>query len=153
MIRTVEIVFGAFFLAVLFVVGLIVAAIILRATISLFNWLSADSNPRSPVPEPTLPQAMGICFLMILLNGGIGFLVSFLAANAQDSSVQPGPIAPIVPLLISLAINFAINTALFTGLLPTSADRAIPLTMLHFLISIAIGIVLAGVGYVLLTFT
>jgi hypothetical protein len=104
------------------------------------------------VPQPDLLKAMGIVLVVGVVNTCSNFVISqALGAPAGLGLQRRGdPMAGLLANLISLPIDFLVEAGLLTALLPTTFGKAALVTLLHYLILLAIGVVIfltcLGVG-------
>lgn len=133
------------------VIGSIVQAVILRAAVAMYNRLSGankstdydeDGIPYAKsadtfegVPEPTMPQAMGICFVIVILNS----VISMIARGSV--SAEPMDLGTVLAIRIGgTAFSMLVMAAILTSALPTTFGRAVVVTLCHALISILIAV-------------
>lgn len=150
-------------------VGLAIGAAILRAAIALANKVLGrpaedryddryddddyddyEDRPRrrrrrsgAAVPEPGFWKAVGIVFVIALVNGGAGFVIGLVVALGMAG--QDPQAVQIVSQVISLPVGFLINAGMLAAMLPTSFARGALVTLFQYLISIAIAVVIGGV--------
>lgn len=158
-------------------VGLAIGAAILRAAIALANKVLGrpaedryddrydddddyddyEDRPRrrarrrrsnTAVPEPGFWKAVGIVFVIALVNGGVGFVIGLVVALGMAG--QDPQAAQIVSQVISLPVGFLINAGMLAAMLPTSFARGALVTLFQYLIGIAIAVVIGGVLFALL---
>jgi hypothetical protein len=115
-------------------IGTLIGAIILRAACWLYNKLAGGPGSPSAVPEPTMGSALGIAFVTMLVQFGVGMVLGLLGAAAQSS--------PLVINLISMPISFLVSAWMISLLLPTTFPRALLVALLEFVIGIIIAVVL-----------
>jgi len=148
---------AAFPLAIL--LGLAIGALILRAACSIFNALAGGEHSPFGVPNPRFGWAMLIILVQGLIHAIVGVGVSFMLGVALFSAPQQvGPAqlqgAQLLANLVSIAVNFIVGSALLSAMLPTSFGRALLVTLIEFLIVLAlaalvvVAMIVAGAGFI-----
>jgi hypothetical protein len=99
------------------------------------------------VPEPEIPKAMGIVLVAGLANAVAKFCIGVAvvggAAGGMGREGRAG--AELLTDLISIPINFLIGSAILAAMLPTSFGKACLVTLIQFLIVLAIVVVVGGI--------
>jgi hypothetical protein len=108
----------------------------------LAAWDDRYRRMSAGVPEPTFSRAMGITFVTALVQAIAGFSVGFATQGAAAAGGQGQGLGPqILAMLISLPMGFLIMAAMLTAMLPTTFGRACIVTLLTYVIAVAIYVV------------
>jgi hypothetical protein len=127
-----------------------IGTVILRGAVALYNTLAG--GPASPrgVPEPGFGKAMGITLaasvVMAVADYGIGRATGAGAAVAGfdwSGANLAGQVA-------SIAAGLAVLAALLTTLSPTTFGRAVLVTVCYVLIAVLVGVIFAGIGFLMM---
>lgn len=138
-------------LVVVLPISLLIGAVILRASVSLFNKFAGfeeDSHYR--VPEPTMLHAMGMLLLITIANGIVGFMFGAIAGTSGLVQVGPQGVDPAGKLLLNLVtlpISFMIFSAILSSMLPTTFKRAMGVVLCQYLIAFALAIVIGFIVF------
>jgi hypothetical protein len=116
------------------VLGMMVFAVLLRATIAIYNKFASGPNGRREVPTIGLGKAMGISLVLIAIQLNINLLVGLVtghgAPDPTDTSQAPDPIGP----LISLPFVFIVLSLILAWSLPTTLSYAAIVSLLYLVI-------------------
>jgi hypothetical protein len=125
---------GLLALAVALVIGLAIAAVILRAAVSFFNKLAGGADSPEAVPEPGFGKSMGISFVMFLVNLGVSIVFGLVgrAVHAHPLAVQA----------VSTVVSFLMLGVLLAAMLPTTFGKGVVLSLLNLAVMLAIFIVI-----------
>lgn len=142
-------------------IGLLIGAVILRAAVHFANkvlprpverdydeWDDYDRPRRasaSAIPDPALGKAMGIVFVRFIVGFVVGAVIGFVmgVGAVGMGGGRPDPGLQVLSTLIQLPIGFLINAGILTPMLPTTFPRACLVVLFEYLISIAIGLIIA----------
>ncbi|HCO27144.1 MAG: hypothetical protein CME31_20440 [Gimesia sp.] len=133
-------------LVVVLPIGLLIGAVILRASVSLFNKFAGfDEDSRYRVPEPSMLNGMGMLLLSTIANAIFGFLIG--AIGGATGMIQVGPEGvdrggEMLLNLVSLPVSFVIFSAILSSMLPTTFKRAMGVVLCQYLIVLALAIVI-----------
>ena len=132
-------------------IGTVVQAVILRAAVAMYNRLSGANKPTEydeegipyaksadafeGVPEPSMPQAMGICFAVVMINTVVGFVARVLE---NEAAFDLGTV--LIIRFSGAALSLFVMAAVLASALPTYFNHAIMVTLCHLLISILIAV-------------
>lgn len=136
------------FLVGALVIGTLVAAIMLRAAVSLYNKMAGGANSPSAVPEPPMGKAMGVAIVTTFVNFVVASIVHLVigwaaaAESARDGGVN------VTAQLVSLSIGVLVMAGLLSALLPTTFGRGIVVTLFYFLIALVTGGIIVMIGAV-----
>ncbi len=122
------------------VVATLVGAIILRASISLFNVIVGKS---STLPEPSMGKAMAITFATSIANAAAGFIIG--SVLAVEPAVNGARGVNMTAQLISIPVSLIVMAGMITVLLPATFGKSFLVTICYCLISIVIIAVIAGI--------
>ncbi|MCA9021844.1 MAG: hypothetical protein KDA74_16965 [Planctomycetaceae bacterium] len=127
-------------------IGLLIGAVILRASSSLFNkFASFDEDSPYRVPEPSMMNAMGILLLSTIANGIVGFMIRAIAGATGLIQVGPEGVdrgGEMILNLVTLPVSFVIFSAIVSSMLPTTFKRAMGVVLCQYLIVFALAIVI-----------
>jgi hypothetical protein len=114
------------------------------------QWQS--DNNAAGVPEPGFSKAWLISFAAILANGVIGFALGLVVGFGGAVAGVDGKLLMLLSLVVSSPVCFLVTAGLLAAMLPTSIGRAMIVTLLYLVISLAIGVVIGivAVGIMLL---
>jgi hypothetical protein len=113
---------GVIFMAVL-------GAVILRAACALYNKMAGGAGSPSAVPKPEWGRAILITFVTAIVNFGAGLLLGFGGGEMLN-------------ILIAVPAAFLVMAGMLTAMLPTSFPRALLVTLLYYVIMMAIAAVI-----------
>jgi hypothetical protein len=131
-------------LAPVLVVGLLIwtliGAILLRVAVSLYNWMARGSELFNGVPKPASAKAVGITFVINLVNAVVSFgVVAFGAGRTNIPGVA------VAAQLLFFPISLLIMAAMLAAMLPTTFGRAMLVALCYFLIVLLVLGVIVGV--------
>lgn len=164
--------FGCLGPVLLVVVGLTVAAVILRGAVGLANRFTApvrrdapigwdwdadeDNEPlesdelSAAIPEPSLGVGMLVMFLASVVNLAIGFGLRFvLTLDAGRNALDDWPIE-VAAHLIGFAAGFIALIGLLAAFLPTTPGRATRVAVLFYLMLLGIVLAIGALFYLVL---
>ncbi len=140
-------------LVIVLPISLLIGAVILRASVSLFNnFAGFDEDSSDRVPEPSMLNGMGILLLATIANGIVGFMFGAIAGAAGLIQVGPDGVAPAGQLLLNLVtlpISFVIFSAIISSMLPTTFKRAMGVVLCQYLIIFGLAIVIGLIVFLL----
>src|SRR5262245_28116463 len=130
---------------ILLLTGVMADAAILRLSCWWYNdWVGGPVSPRS-VPNLEMGKAVGITVVNLLVGIVAGFLLG-LAVVAATANAGPGsPGAEAIGFVTGVPIGILIKACVLAGMLPTPFRRALGVTLLGLVITIAFGIVCVAV--------
>lgn len=138
-------------LVVVLPISLLIGAVILRASVSLFNKFAGfEEDSYYRVPEPTMLHAMGMLLLITIANGIVGFMFGAIAGTSGLVQVGPQGVDPAGKLLLNLVtlpIYFMIFSAILSSMLPTTFKRAMGVVLCQYLIAFALAIVIGFIVF------
>ncbi|WP_417381300.1 hypothetical protein [Gimesia sp.] len=138
-------------LVVVLPISLLIGAVILRASVSLFNKFAGfEEDSYYRVPEPTMLHAMGMLLLITIANGIVGFMFGAIAGTSGLVQVGPQGVDPAGKLLLNLVtlpISFMIFSAILSSMLPTTFKRAMGVVLCQYLIAFALAIVIGFIVF------
>ncbi len=118
------------FLVIGLLIGLAIAAVILRAACALFNKMAGGAGSPGSVPSPGFGKAM----LMVLVIGIIQFVTGIVLGVMGVTANM----TPIMANLISTPISFLVSAGMISALLPTSFGKGLGVALCQFIIMILI---------------
>ena len=118
------------FLVIGLLIGLAIAAVILRAACALFNKMAGGAGSPGSVPNPGFGKAM----LMVLVIGIIQFVTGIVLGVMGVTANM----TPIMANLISTPISFLVSAGMISALLPTSFGKGLGVALCQFIIMILI---------------
>ena len=120
-----------------FAIGILLTALFLRLVCSLYNEMAGGAGSSSSVPEPSLGEAMGIAFVVNLVNA----ILEFVTRMSMDAGT--GPLSPLVPLII-LPVNLSVTAGILSAMLPTTFGRAVLVALVY--VVVVVGVVIGVVA-------
>jgi hypothetical protein len=142
---------STFFRAAVAVANKVVGPVKPSASLA-WDWEAAEDDEEfeeinrklQAIPEPGLGQGM----LIVLVAGLVQFVLLFLMEGVLrlDRARRRGEVEEWLPAyLVGVAIGFAVMTAMTSSMLPTTGRRAALATVFFYVITIAVGALVAGV--------
>jgi hypothetical protein len=147
-------------LVIALAVGMLISAVLLRASIALYNKLAGGASSPSGVPDPTFGKAMWITFATSLAQVVIGFLFDvftgpgtptrrLLESLAGDMTGGAGErSADLVVQILFLPVSLLIMAVMLSAKLPTTFGRAMLISLCYLLIVVLVVGVIAVIGIV-----
>lgn len=108
------------------VLGFVVVAwmlffgLVLKSVVAVFNAIAG----RQWVPTPSLFKAMGVGFIVLLVDVGFLFAIGLTGYSAQSVVRNPGPLVALL-FLASIPVGFLVKSAIIGWTLPTNFGRAL----------------------------
>ena len=102
------------------------------------------------VPEPDMLKAVGIVLVVGVLMAIVNFVIDMgfgaSAAGLDGPQRQVDLMAALLAAAVKLPVDFLLQTGLFTAMLPTSFGKAALVSLMQFLIVLAIGAVIVVIA-------
>lgn len=136
---------GILIMICVFIILLAVGGVILRFAVSIFNGFAGGKDSPDAAPMPSLGKAMGIVFIVGLINIFVEFILAMLMpvqVDADEASMAAAGTSLVVSLL-SLVIGYLIMSGILKALLPTSMGRAFGVALCWYIAFIIVFIIIA----------
>jgi len=135
------------------VIGTLIGAVLIRASVWLYNKFTGGPESPSAVPSPDFGKACGIA----LATTGANFVVNLIMGMMMGGAAAAGGASPqgtqIVAQLVSLPVSFFVAAAMLMLLLPTTFGRAMLVALCYILVCIivvvCIVLIVVAVGFAL----
>ena len=118
------------FLVIGLLIGLAIAAVILRAACALFNKMAGGAGSPGSVPSPGFGKAMLMVLVIGIIQVVAGIVLGVMGVTAN--------MTPIMANLISTPISFLVSAGMISALLPTSFGKGLGVALCQFIIMILI---------------
>ena len=134
-------------------IGAVAGAVILQISIAIFNGLArvGGDDKDNQVPELEFGQAITFSFLAMLMNFGLGFLMSvilgLIVVVAHDDSVYNAVM--LLPRVLAWPMSIMLTIFLLMKSMPTDLPRAFLISLISTVIGVFL-IALLGCGAVVL---
>ena len=130
------------FLVIGLLIGLAIAAVILRAACALFNKMAGGAGSPGSVPSPGFGKAM----LMVLVIGIIQFVTGIVMGVVGVVTPDMGLVTT---NLISAPISFLVSAGMISAMLPTSFGKGLGVALCQFIIMVLIIVILVVIFVVI----
>jgi hypothetical protein len=125
---------------------LLVAAVLLRAGVSLYNRLMGGPQSPKAVPEPSFNRSLLIVLVVGVINALIGLATGIGKDFAAKVSALNITITEGMMMLGSAVSGILIMAVALKFLLPTRFGRAVGVSLCHLTVCIATTAVIVGLG-------
>jgi len=141
---------GLIIIVLVITVGVLIAALILRAAVTLYNSMAGSSRTPDAIPEPSIGKAMGIIVVASLANAVAGYTIDVLMGGGGGGAAagRPGAVNPTAQL-ISLPVGVLVMAGMLAAMLPTSFMRALIVTILYYVVAVVIAVAIGFTVYML----
>jgi hypothetical protein len=129
------------------VVGAVIAmAILLRATVALYNKVAGGAGSSRSVPQPRIGKAMGITFvIMVMVTVLVGLLGAGLRLIAQEIRAADWEESNVEALSLIL-LNLVFISLILGAMLPTARGRATLVSLCYMVVIGLCGCVLQAIS-------
>ena len=111
--------------------------------IALHNKMAGGAGAPGSVAVPSFAKAVGITFTAALINAAAGVGVALAAKSTAAIEFVPAGGFGVLAQVVALPLSLLTMAVMLTAMLPTTFGRAVVITLLYLIITIALSLLIA----------
>lgn len=116
---------------------------LLLVTIALHNKMAGGAESPGSAAAPNFVKAAGITFAAALINAAVGIGVALAAKSTAAIEFVPAGGFGVLAQVVALPLSLLTMAVMLTAMLPTTFGRAVVITLLYLIITIALSLLIA----------